>query len=122
MRSSIFKSLVACICLSAIIYAIPSLSSSTPDKQPGAVVGWTLDPAGKPVPSATVTIRDSSGRSSALTTEPDGAFAFRSVHPGEARISAAHPSLGRAGRSITVNPGRVVSTDIRLQHPVRAAR
>lgn len=121
MRSSMFKALVACLCLAAFIYAIPSLSPKTA-KQPGAVVGWTLDPAGKPVPSATITIRDSSGRSSALTTEPDGAFAFGSVHPGEARISAAHPDLGRAGRSITVNPGRVVSTQIRLQPPASAAR
>ena len=76
----------------------------------GATVeGRVVDADGVPVPGARVSARFTASpgetSSSGTVTDADGHYGLESAPPGEAKVSAWHPSRGRAERKAQLGPG-----------------
>ncbi len=83
-------------------------------QQGGTVTGTVVDQTGKPMPSATVELRnDSSGPSRSVTTDAEGKFSATDVAPGGYSIRASAPGFSVATRS-----GAQVSSGSTLDVPI----
>jgi len=67
------------------------------------VSGRILDPEGNPVSGATVRFGPASGQSGTeVTTGANGIYSFRFATKGKYKVSASHPTLGSADRTVDI--------------------
>ena len=88
--------------------------SPTPTPPPaptvGSVAGTVTDPAGKPVPGATVTARDTKGNERPVTVAADGTFRLNDLPPGDYTVTVGVPKghVAPPPANVTVKAGEQV--------------
>ncbi len=68
-----------------------------------SLAGTVTDPAGAPVPGATVTLTDPIGGTATQPSAADGSFEFAAVFPSDVTLASAAPGLA-PGPLVTVSP------------------
>jgi hypothetical protein len=101
----------------AILFSLASLSLLA-QVNTGSISGYLLDPSGKSIPGAAVTLEDTArSLERSLTTSSTGYYEFDSLPPAEYRLRASAPSFAE-----TITPVRVeVDQHVRLDVPMALA-
>ena len=93
----------------------PTPAPAPPSTQPpaptvGSVAGKVADPAGKPVPGATVTARDTKGNERPVTVAADGKFQLTDLPPGDYKVTVGVPKghVAPPPANVTVKAGEQV--------------
>ncbi|MFY9555686.1 MAG: carboxypeptidase regulatory-like domain-containing protein [Blastocatellia bacterium] len=82
----------------------------------GSINGTVKDPAGAVIVGAAVSVRnDATGESRSTSTNNDGRFKFDNLAPGSYTITVDQNGFKSYARSTTVEPGRAVSLEVRLE-------
>lgn len=76
----------------------------------GSVAGKVVDPAGKPVPGATVTARDARGKTHSVSVAADGKFQLTDLPPGDYKVTVGVPKghVAPPPANVTVKAGEQV--------------
>ena len=83
----------------------------------GTILGRITDPGGAALPGASVAVtNESTGVSSRVVTEPDGAYAVRFLVPGTYRVEVEMPGFSKYAQSgITLAIGQNATVNVQLQ-------
>jgi TonB family protein len=88
---------------------------------PGALSGRVVTLAGeRPIPGATVVVRDASGRERSTTTGPDGAWRIPGAEPGTYHITVSASGMAPHEADQPVQAGEEVTATDRLAPPAAA--
>src|SRR5262245_54669576 len=80
------------------------------------IAGLVHDPAGASVVGASIRIAGLGSRSGGqTTTDAEGRFVLATQESGEFRVSVSSPGFASSVRTVTVQPGQIVSLDIVLR-------
>ena len=93
----------------------PTPAPAPPSTQPpaptvGSVAGKVADPAGKPVPGATVTARDARGKTHSVSVAANGKFQLNDLPPGDYTVTVGVPAgnVAPPPANVTVKAGERV--------------
>ena len=93
----------------------PTPAPAPPSTQPsaptvGSVAGKVADPAGKPVPGATVTARDARGKTHSVSVAANGKFQLNDLPPGDYTVTVGVPKghVAPPPANVTVKAGEQV--------------
>jgi len=81
----------------------------------GSVSGKVVDPQGRPVPAAAVTLENASGYAIRTAADDQGNYRFQTVPDGSYRIRAEAPGLSGEGLKLSVS-GKPMEQDVTLSH------
>jgi outer membrane cobalamin receptor len=100
----------------SLIALVLVLAASAPAAlaQAASVQGRVIDPAGRPVAGAAVSLRASSGMVRQAPSRADGSFAFSDVPPGSYELSAAVEGFRAEPVRVAVAAAEALTADIRL--------
>jgi hypothetical protein len=117
VRRQLFSSLFACFLLCAFVLALggtlPAWAQSTAS---GTIAGTVTDPSGAVVNGATVTLTDTSTKSSRnVTTNEAGRYIFVNVDPGAYDVSISKQGFSTTRTQTTVQVGVATTLNLALQ-------
>ncbi|MFZ0859917.1 MAG: carboxypeptidase-like regulatory domain-containing protein, partial [Candidatus Sulfotelmatobacter sp.] len=117
VRRQLFSSLFACFLLcSAVLWLSSAPSAWAQSTSTGTVAGSVTDPSGALVAGATVTLTDTSTKTSrSVATNDAGRYIFVDIPPGLYDLSVAKPGFSTSKTQTSVKVGVVVTANMALQ-------
>jgi len=106
------RSLVFPLVVAALLCSSPSRAAHV---ETSAVQGSVLDPSGKPVASADVSLRSGSGLVRHATSTVDGSFAFLEISPGTYELTASVEGFRADTSRLEVGSAQTLRADIALR-------
>lgn len=85
----------------------------------GHIVGLVTTTEGRPVPGATVVLRDASGEIARVLTDDTGRYGFRGLRPGTYGLTASKRGVGEGSTRANVVAGQSVRAMIEIQPVAR---
>lgn len=85
----------------------------------GAIVGLVSTAAGRPVPDATVVLRNANGEVARVQTDENGRYGFRGLRPGTYGLTASKRGVGEGSTRANVVAGMSVRAMIEIQPVAR---
>src|SRR5262245_33021599 len=110
--------MVACLRLFLLAVGVLLTASSTAlAQQRGSVGGRVLDPAGLPLPGATVTVTEiNTGFTRSVVTADAGAYAIPNLEPGRYTVTVEMPTFVTIKRTdLVLTAGLAVTLDYKMQ-------